>query len=49
MSEIVKVDGAWHIDKSQKSEFVREYLVPYLKAQVAKRNLTGTDVSKARE
>ena len=49
MSEIVKVDGAWHIDKSQKSEFVREYLVPYLKAQVSKRNLTGTDVSKARE
>ena len=49
MSEIVKVDGAWRIDKSQKSEFVREYLVPYLKAQVSKRNLTGTDVSKARE
>ena len=49
MSEIVKVDGAWRIDKSQKSEFVKEYLVPYLKAQVSKRNLTGTDVSKARE
>ena len=49
MSGIVKVDGAWHINKPQKAEFVREYLVPYLKAQVSKRNLTGTDVSKARE
>ena len=48
MSEIVKVDGAWRIAKSQKAEFVKEYLVPYLKAQVSKRNLTGTDVSLAR-
>ena len=49
MSEIVKVDGAWRIAKSQKAEFVKEYLVPYLRAQVAKRNLTGADVSLARE
>jgi hypothetical protein len=49
MSEIVKVDGAWHINKSQKAEFVREYLVPYLKAQVDKRNLKGDYVSLARE
>ena len=49
MSEIVKVDGAWRIAKSQKAEFVKEYLVPYLIAQVAKRNLTGADVSLARE
>ena len=49
MSEIVKVDGAWNIAKSQKAEFVREYLVPYLQAQVSKRNLTGKDVSLARE
>jgi len=49
MSEIVKVDGAWRIAKSQKTEFVREYLVPYLKAQASKRNLTGDDVSLARE
>ena len=49
MSEIVQVDGAWRIAKSQKAEFVKEYLVPYLKAQVSKRNLTGTDVSLARE
>lgn len=49
MSEIVKVDGAWRIDKSQKSEFVREYLVPYLKAQASLRNLRGNDLSLARE
>jgi len=49
MSEIVKVDGAWRIAKSQKAEFVREYLVPYLQAQASKRNLTGDDVSLARE
>ena len=49
MSEIVKVDGAWRIAKSQKAEFVKEYLVPYLRAQVSKRNLTGDDVSLARE
>jgi len=49
MSEIVKVDGAWRIAKSQKAEFVREYLVPYLRAQASKRNLTGSDLSKARE
>ena len=49
MSEIVKVDGAWRIPNSQKGEFVREYLVPYLKAQASLRNLKGDDLSLARE
>ena len=49
MSEIVKTDGAWYIPNSQKGEFVREYLVPYLKAQASLRNLKGDDLSLARE
>ena len=49
MSEIVKVDGAWRIAKSQKAEFVQNFLIPHLKKQVEDNNLTGKALSKARK
>ena len=48
MSEIVKVDGAWRIAKSQKAEFVQNFLIPHLKKQVEDNNLTGKALSQAR-
>ena len=48
MSEIVKVDGAWRIAKSQQAEFVQNFLIPHLKKQVEDNNLTGKTLSQAR-
>tara|TARA_R100001082_G_C4352540_1_gene155248 strand:+ start:360 stop:1529 length:1170 start_codon:yes stop_codon:yes gene_type:complete len=61
MSEIVKVDGKWNLTKEKAIElgfkslpqlvkhFKKEYIVPYLSAQIDKNKLTGKDRSLARK